>query len=281
MEESDPGMVLLAALHSKLSLSYMLTAAPNWQNLPIIDGVDWDLAYGFSHHERRVGEEPLLIVPALLERRANAIRCLRGAFVEIAAGCNIPLKREEALVEDQVRVLIDMPFEEVIDDLETMVTTPEQAAAIVKGPSGVCTDLYPMVCQALSILSKWKVAAEKGGGGPVILQYGVFTHALDPKHLAAAVFAMRRWPPHAEFPDKHFREWLEAMPTSTGNVDTKGVQRRKPLDDVVEELRQGLGQMQTLMQMMLTGEPEGLEPLTEVLLQCRFKQVLMLQLYSR
>merc|ERR1719465_130628 len=64
MEASDPGMVLLAALHSKLSLAYMLTAAPNCQNLPVIEGVEWDLAYGFSCHERRVVEEPLLMTPA-------------------------------------------------------------------------------------------------------------------------------------------------------------------------------------------------------------------------
>merc|ERR1719333_903684 len=101
MEAGDPGMVLLAALHSKLSLAYMLTAAPNWQNLPVIEGVEWDLAYGFSCHERRVVEEPLLMTPALLERRTQAIRSLRNAFLHLAAECDPAGKREDVLVEDQ------------------------------------------------------------------------------------------------------------------------------------------------------------------------------------
>lgn len=271
--------LLLGALHSKLLLGYMATASPNWESLPRLEGVAWDMAYAFVQHDRLADEDVVQITPALLRRRLQSLQNIAGALMILAEGCEHA--GCDARLEARLRVLADAPLEAVLTELPAAVAAPAQAAVLAQGPSGASTDLYPMICQTLAVMAHFGAASASVGGAAAALSLGAFSHALDAKHLLAALHALRRWPPKAEFPGSSFGAFLHAMPAAAGggsgpNPEGRGL--RRETGALEAELRAGLAEVRGLLQRCREGRTE---PLEAQLLLCRLRQALLLQAVAR
>merc|ERR1740130_1708239 len=87
--------------------------------------------------------------------------------------------------ERDIEALLDAPFADIYSKLEAAIAVPGRAATLVLGASGSSTELFPMICQILSIVAHYDSASTRLGGGAAALSLGMFSHALDAKHLAA------------------------------------------------------------------------------------------------
>lgn len=268
----DCGMLsstLLAALHCKLSLAYMLSASPNWESLPALETIHWDMAYSYVQHPRIAAEPPVHVSPPLLRSRVQALANVAGTFQELAELSGAAVAQEFSEIGSEVAVFSAVPFGELLARLREAVASPAQASALVNGPSGECADLFPMICQALCVVRHYAAASSELGSGSDALSLGAFSHALDAKHLAAGVHAMG-WP---AFPGDVFSAFLRGMPP--GERGPGGKTLRKPVEELLLELHEGLQALRALLCRCESGDAEELE--TE-LIRWRLKQAIQLNL---
>eukprot|EP00927_Polykrikos_kofoidii_P060735 TRINITY_DN55657_c0_g1_i1.p1 TRINITY_DN55657_c0_g1~~TRINITY_DN55657_c0_g1_i1.p1 ORF type:complete len:213 (-),score=47.49 TRINITY_DN55657_c0_g1_i1:16-618(-) len=123
------------------------------------------------------------------------------------------------------------------------------------------------------------------------LSLGIFSHALDARHIAAGIHMLQQWPLEIgqqlfetiveEFPGHgSFGMFLMSANATHGGVrndDGDAGSRRKPHNKLVEELRRGMDAFRRLLDRCGSGEAD---PCEAEFVRLRLKQALMLHIYN-
>ena len=158
--------------------SYLLSATPNWPVKPLVSGVHWERLSDMIPRRERA-EIPRVINAGFLRLAEAGLRGVQQALLEVATSQPVANALWSAIDEASSRSMIDALMN-LLDE--------RQAALLVAGVAGDSTNLDRMSGQCLEVMSEYEALLQANNNRHErVLGYGLVSHALDAKHLAAVM----------------------------------------------------------------------------------------------
>ncbi len=158
--------------------SYLLSATPNWPVKPLVPGVDWERLNDMIPR-REKAETPRVIDTGFMQLAEAALRGVQQALLDLATSQPVEIALWSAIDEASSRSMIDALMN-LLDE--------RQAALLVAGVAGDSTNLDRMSGQCLEVMSEYDALLRANDNRHErVLGYGLVSHALDAKHLAAVM----------------------------------------------------------------------------------------------
>lgn len=175
--------LMLYALGSN-QISYLLTTTPNFYRKPSNDtGATWGHLRDMRIHYDK-GEDPREVS---LERLQSANKAL-ASLKEILA----PHFPSVSHLEDSKKInhdIMKMSVSELIEKFGTEIDTDQKIRGLTYSAAGDTTRPNRMAGQCFEVMLNYdKLLKFHDGDHSKVLGYGLVTHALDAKHLAAALY---------------------------------------------------------------------------------------------
>jgi len=171
--------------------AYLLSVCPNWAQRPGVDGVAFDRL-----DDMRVPEieqrTPFLLSDEYLDAGADAIAAIEEVLIErvrIDGECTEEQPDEDALLKEQeIWRRIDRCSSERLQTAAVALLAGDRAARLIENPAIPSTALRRMVGQCFEVLDLYpRLLQGCEGSHEHALGFGLVSHALDAKHLAAAL----------------------------------------------------------------------------------------------
>lgn len=168
------------------NLSYLATVAPNWANVPKIDGYNW------GHIDGMGSSFPVTDDPAFepdlrhLKNFQKAMKSIQSVMNEIAPE-DVKISRQE---KDLQKELDDASVSELIKVFNGLINDPSKIKSITVGEAGWSTFPQPMANQSYGVMKHYNKLLNEvvENSDEKALGYGMISHALDARHLAAALY---------------------------------------------------------------------------------------------
>ena len=161
--------------------SYLLTASPNWRVKPEIQGVSWnkldDMTVSGALQQVTATVDSSFLQMALL-----GLRTVGQVMAEMTVSPNV--RAESAQLS---RSIDKASTRAMINGIMSLLDL-SRATVIVRGEAGESTDIERMNGQCLEVMSEYEnLLGAHSGRHDLVLSYGLVSHALDAKHLAAVM----------------------------------------------------------------------------------------------
>lgn len=177
--------LMLYALGSN-QISYLITAAPNFYNRPINAGAEWKNLKDMVVHCFQT-ENPKEITQEYLQNANKAFASLKNVLNE-----HFPPHGSIEAKSIENEALHKMSVSELIDKLNAMIDTDEKIFEFTYSAAGAKTRPGPMAAQCFEVMMDYNnLLKHHGGDHSKVLGYGLISHALDAKHLAAALYCVK------------------------------------------------------------------------------------------
>lgn len=160
--------------------SYLLTACPNWALRPPAPDVSFDRLSDMRvpDHEQ---PEPFIVTDDLLDAVASAIGAVQYTLVTEGMLIAHPSTNE-------VWDAIDRASAKRLHDAVVELLSPEKAFLLMDRPDNPSTSVPRMTGQCLEVMQYFDQLLETHAGSlERVLGFGLVSHALDAKHLAATL----------------------------------------------------------------------------------------------
>jgi len=167
------------------SFSYLTTASPNWANAPAVPSVSW--THLSDMKVPLLSEVPLEVSSAYLAQVTASCQGFEQALLSVYGAPSGTSQLDEAVQQTSTAQLV----EGIFDVFSTL--TDVQIGPLVSGAAGNSTEYLRMNGQSLEVMNSFhQLLAANGGDYGKTLGYGFVSHALDAKHLAAAMFGIQK-----------------------------------------------------------------------------------------
>lgn len=180
--------LLLYGLSSN-KLSYLATASPNWRTLP--EGITWKEGdkWGVSQLRAQIPpkiapETPRQITSEYIENLEKVLSSVKQALT--SSNINMP-KNEFSSVDEKIH---NASISELITAFKTLVSDEKKIYDFCFVPNaGASTYPNNMAIQCFEGMAYYEEAlALNKGNHKAVLGYGIMSHALDPRHIAAGLY---------------------------------------------------------------------------------------------
>lgn len=167
------------------NISYLATASPNWDSKPRVRGVSWSKledmrCWSSRETSKKVSLETLKLTLNGLNNIETVIENMSAPPTENAALTQCQEAINSA-TSGQILSTIDTLFQDRLLDVN-------KTALIVQGQAGASTGIDRMTGQCLEVMTEFDALLKfHGGDHAAVLGYGLVSHALDSKHLLAAI----------------------------------------------------------------------------------------------
>jgi hypothetical protein len=190
-EQHTLSSLLLYGLKSN-RISYLTTVAPSWCFKPHLEGITWSKLAKMALNIEK-DELPRKVQPAYVENVKKGLKTLQQVLTSLP-----PLPEDPDMVE--LQTISDQISKASISDLlkiiPMLIKDREIAENLVRGVAGHSTDLGSMNTQCLEVMTEYrKLLAYHKGDHAAVLGYGLVSHALDARHLAAASYFLNSGEP--------------------------------------------------------------------------------------
>jgi hypothetical protein len=174
--------VLLYGLASN-NFSYLTTVAPNWPDTPVIEGVSWSLLSDMKVPPYK--ERPLVVDGEYLQQVKKSCESLQSVLTNIYGKPQSKNIEDEAVAKASSAKLLS-----AINGILSKANF-EQVSSLIVGQAGKSTELPRMNGQALEVFTEYdNILKFHQGDHSKVLGYGLVSHALDAKHLSAAIYGI-------------------------------------------------------------------------------------------
>jgi len=179
------GTTLSGALMGGVSInrpSYLLTVCPNWRLRPRADGVAFDRLSDMSVPDAEQ-LQPWMVCPLFLCRGAEALASLQRVVARDGPG-----ESEEERTTRGLWCAVDESTTASVFAAVPALLDERRARLLVDDPDNPSTALERMNGQCLEVMASYAdLVRAHGGRHERALGFGLVSHALDAKHLLAAL----------------------------------------------------------------------------------------------
>lgn len=196
--------ILLYAIASN-RLSYLVSAAPNWENLPKIDGITWNAAmHGQMVLRISKSENPWIVNEQYLRTLGVAMANIQHVLCECYKGSVLTQTETEIKINTYLQNASLFELMQVISKL----LNKENIQSFTAGNAGSSTLPWNLNEQCLEILSEYEnLLTHHHEDHVAVLGYGIVSHALDARHLAAALYYLNNSDQNANS-QSHFQNFI-------------------------------------------------------------------------
>lgn len=171
-------------------VSYLASTAPNWINKPKIEGVDWSGLMKMNAPGNQ-SEQPWQISPAYLSKLQVALMSTQQTLQEIQGKTPIPQLTTQQIHINQM--IEKASTSDLISVIQHILTDEKAVQILTSGIAGSSTEADKMNSQCLEIMSKYPdILSYHKGDHAQVLGYGLVSHAMDAKHMIAAVYFLNK-----------------------------------------------------------------------------------------
>ena len=165
--------------------SYLLTAVPNWRCRPALASAAWSR---LSDMDAPADTRPPVLIDAhTVSRGLTAIQSFGAALAASPAAAVAPRETAVAACAEFSSVLDQATVSSLVGTISTLLDEP-RARLLVHGVAGASTELTRMSGQCLEVMTGLPaLLAVHDGDHVAVLGHGLVSHALDAKHLVAAI----------------------------------------------------------------------------------------------
>ncbi len=188
LADSEPVSRLAALLLAGIAEnrpSYLLTAAPNWRCRPALASPAWSrLSDMDAPPDTR---PPMLVDEHTVSRGLTAVQRFGAALAASPAAAVASRETGVAACAEFSSVLDRATVSSLVGAINTLLDEP-RARLLVRGVAGASTELNRMRGQCLEVMTGLPaLLAAHNGDHAAVLGHGLVSHALDAKHLVAAI----------------------------------------------------------------------------------------------
>lgn len=165
--------------------SYLLTAAPNWRCRPALASPAWSrLSDMDAPPESR---PPFLVDDSTVSRGLSAVQRFGAALAASPAAALASRETGVAACTEFSSVLDHATVSSLVDAINILLDEP-RVRLLVRGAAGASTEPNRMRGQCLEVMTGLpSLLAAHNGDYASVLGHGLVSHALDAKHLVAAI----------------------------------------------------------------------------------------------
>jgi len=185
---------------SSNSLGYLFSAAPNWYSRP--SDVNWPQLRDMNVPITNQESKSRTIDQKNVESYKSALDSIANVF---------EVKKNTQKVTQKSNTTL-------LDEVSKLIKDEKSAGALVAGGAGASTELGRMYSQCYEVMDGFSDLLKKHKGDySAALGYGLVSHALDARHLAAAIYGLKSGIIFEERLNKgreNFRNFIEAVKTN-------------------------------------------------------------------
>lgn len=163
-------------------ISYLTTASPNWAYKP--DNIDWKHIRKMNvdskaENPRIVTKEYLMNIHKGMENLQNILGASKGAPISKPSDFSAEISKASA--------------NELAEAFKKLIDSEDKISLLTAGKAGSSTESHKMALQSLEIMENYSALLEKNDNNhSAAMGYGIVSHALDARHLAASLFVLQR-----------------------------------------------------------------------------------------
>lgn len=174
---------------SSQRLDYLTTAAPNWYNAPQVDNIDWKILKAFTKLIPETSEHPHILTNKYLENLSKSLSTIQAVLASEKKDFISPENILYKEVDSASSIKLLNSFYVMISDFHKINDFTQSAAPL--------TDYPNMLKQCLSIMTNYdKLLEHHHGDHGSVFGYGIISHGIDARHLAAGIYALENDPAH-------------------------------------------------------------------------------------
>ena len=183
--------LLLYGLKSN-RISYLSTVTPNWNFKPHVEGITWSGLRIMTLRTEK-DEVPRKVQPVYVENIKKGLKTLQQVLISLPPFPENSDTAELQKISDQIS---KASFSNLLKIIQVLIKDRKTAENLVRGVAGHSTDLGSMNSQCLEVMTEYKnLLAYHKGDHAAVLGYGLVSHALDARHLAAASYFLNSGEP--------------------------------------------------------------------------------------
>lgn len=210
------------------NVSYLATAAPNWMSRPVLNSEAWGDLRGMAV-PTNPNDKPWRADATYVTGLQRALSNMQSVFSEVNG--NKPVAQPSEAKQEILEAIHKASTEQLLQIIDNICDTEAKTGILTAGRAGASTQSRSMNGQCLDVIQafprlveyyKQNPSAEAGfGTGPVSLAMnnGLTSHALDAKHLLAALFYRRNPDDSGHNGYDSFKQLIEDAKQGFGDPD--------------------------------------------------------------
>jgi hypothetical protein len=164
-------------------LSYLISVSPNWDSKP--SGVTWDKLSDMGLLSAK-SETPRKVSSEYLEDVGKALASLKNVLSSSSGISSVEASPQVSTINRQIN---NASLSDLLNAFTQLVNDDTKIRGITLGVAGPSTEPNRMAGQCYEVMSTYSQLLELNKGDhAAVLGYGLVSHALDARHLAAALY---------------------------------------------------------------------------------------------